>query len=98
MTLRDRRGPLTALVLAAAYALVLVEGLLALATVLGWQARLAPDPVLQAMLAVSLAGLLWRTAVRACFTAHEYGVAKGRGRCCAFPSPTSSRSLPGARR
>jgi adsorption protein B len=77
MRLRDRRGPLTALVLAVAYLL------LALVT-LGWIAELAgfslapdPSPVLFALLAVNLAGFAWRAIWRFAFTAREYGIVEG---------------------
>jgi adsorption protein B len=75
--LRDRRGPLTALVLAVAYLL------LALVT-LGWFAELAgfslapdPSPVLFALLAENLAGFAWRAIWRFAFTAREYGIVEG---------------------
>ena len=77
MALRDRRGPLTALVFALAYALILVEGVLAVARELGWQGDLAVSPMLGAMLWVGLAGLAWRAAMRFVFTAREYGLGEG---------------------
>ncbi len=77
MRLRDRRGPMTALVLAIAY-------LLALMMTASWLAHLAgvpvkPDPsrVVSVLLAVNLGGFLWRAASRFAFTAREYGVAEG---------------------
>ncbi|MDE2596485.1 MAG: glycosyl transferase family protein [Sphingomonadales bacterium] len=77
IALRDRRGPLTALVLAAAYALVLVEGVLALAQWAGWFVPLPVTPLFHVALAVSFAGLLWRAAWRFAFTTREYGVIDG---------------------
>lgn len=77
MVLRDRRGPLTAIVLAAGYALVLVEGLLGLASLAGMREFMAPSPLLQVMLALCLASLLWRATNRFAFTASEYGLGEG---------------------
>lgn len=77
MRLRDRRGPLTALVLAIAYLLVLL-------TALGWAlawAGLGPalrlSPLVEALLWANLAGFAWRAAWRCAFTAREYGWAEG---------------------
>ena len=77
MTLRDRRGPLTALVLAAAYLLLLLEGLL---LGLSWSGLGQPHAIslsLQVMLAACLIGFFWRAALRFAFTAREYGVVQG---------------------
>ncbi len=84
MTLRDRRGPLTALVLAVAYLLLLVEAMLA------WLGSHATDPAFQSlpermahqsaflhgMMLVSTLGLIWRAVLRFTFTHHEYGLAE----------------------
>lgn len=77
MRMRDRRGPLTAIVLAAAYLLLLV------ATVL-WAARLAGfgrpwelDPLVEWLLVVNLASFVWRAAMRFSFSAREYGWEEG---------------------
>lgn len=77
MALRDRRGPLTALVLAAAYLLLLVDALLVGATMAGWQGEMTLSPLLRLMLLASLAGFVWRAALRGVFTAREYGWAEG---------------------
>ncbi len=77
MALRDRRGPLTALVLAVAYLLLLVDGVLIAAEFGGWEGAAPLSPVLQVMLIVSLFGFVWRATMRAAFTAHEYGLAEG---------------------
>ena len=79
MRLRDRRGPLTALVLAVAYLLAGVGR-----ARLGW--RVWPgssphrdaSPLLIALLAVNLVSFAWRAAWRFAFTAREYGWAEGR--------------------
>ncbi len=77
MALRDRRGPLTALVLAIAYLLLLVDGVLIAAELAGWQGSAPLSPVLRVMLVVSLFGFLWRAGLRAAFTAREYGAVEG---------------------
>jgi adsorption protein B len=77
MALRDRRGPLTAVVLAVAYSLLVIEGILALARQVGWTGSAGMSPLLKVMLALSFASFVWRAAWRFGFTAREYGVAEG---------------------
>ncbi len=77
MALRDRRGPLTALVLAAAYLLLLVDGLLLGLSWTGIVRDQPVSPVLASMLGICLVGFLWRTGMRFFFTAREYGVVEG---------------------
>ena len=78
MALRDRRGPLTALVLACAYALLLVDGgLMALNLALGIKTVLPLSAPVRFMVVVSFAGFVWRAAWRSLFTAREYGLAQG---------------------
>lgn len=77
MSLRDRRGPLTAVVLAAGYGLLLLEAVLGLSRLSGWQEPVAPSPLLRTMLTICFASFAWRTAWRFGFTAREYGVAEG---------------------
>jgi len=77
MSLRDRRGPLTAVVLAVAYSLLVIEGVLALAHLAGWHESFGASPLLKLMLAISFASFVWRALWRFCFTAHEYGLAEG---------------------
>lgn len=77
MRLRDRRGPMMAVVLAAAYAWLCVTGLLLGAQWSGWIVARRDTPALRAMLIVCLASLLWRMALRFAFTAREYGVGEG---------------------
>lgn len=77
MALRDRRGPLTAIVLASGYALVVVEGLLALSSFWMPRAMLEISPALQTMLALCLLSFTWRCLFRFGFTADEYGWAEG---------------------
>ena len=77
MALRDRRGPLTALVLASAYALLMVEGVLLLGALAGWHSRPAVPPETALLLKITLAGFIWRAAMRFVFTAREYGLTEG---------------------
>jgi len=77
MRMRDRRGPLMAVVLAAAYAWVCVSGLLALARWQGWVMPVRGTPALHAMLWIGVVSLVWRMAMRFAFTTREYGVAEG---------------------
>ena len=77
MRLRDRRGPLAALVLACGYAFFLLAGLSLLLGELGvarpWQA----DPLLQFLIIANLASFTWRALARFGFTAREFGIAEG---------------------
>lgn len=77
MALRDRRGPLTALVLFAAYLLLVIDLVLLVARDAGYDAGQPLSPALRAMMALSLAGFVWRAAMRFAFTAREYGAAEG---------------------
>ncbi|MEE4451226.1 glycosyl transferase family protein [Novosphingobium resinovorum] len=76
MALRDRRGPLTAVVLACGYALLAIEALL---WILAGQERSVVPDGLRVLLAICLAGFVWRAAMRFVFTAREYGVIEGLG-------------------
>lgn len=77
MTLRDRRGPLAAILLAVAYALVLSAVFSHILVEFGAIAPLKPSPLLQYLLVFTLAGLVWRCLMRAAFTAREYGLIQG---------------------
>lgn len=77
MRLRDRRGPMTALVLAIAYVLVLVAGGSLAASLLGWVPVPQLSPFLSALLWANLLSLLWRALFRFGFTAREYGFGEG---------------------
>ncbi len=76
MMLRDRRGPLAALVLAMAYLLLAIEAVL-----LATGARRADysgiDSWLWLVVAFLLFAVLWRAALRALFVAREYGWREG---------------------
>ncbi|WP_068073785.1 glycosyl transferase family protein [Novosphingobium lentum] len=77
MRMRDRRGPLTAIVLTVGYVLVVLWPLLALAQWLGWYEPRLLSPGLRALLAFNFATLLWRMAMRFSFTTREYGWREG---------------------
>jgi adsorption protein B len=76
MALRDRRGPLNALVLAVAYLLLVID-----AARLGFRVALhrpvAHDPVMAWLLAFGAVNLVWRAGWRCAFTAREYGWSEG---------------------
>ena len=73
MLWRDRRAPLAALVLLAAYAgLFLVAAGVAGQWLLGWDA-IEPGAVLQWLLAINATLLIWRMAMRVHFSARCYG-------------------------
>ena len=77
MALRDRRGPLTALVLAAAYLLLVLDAVLLVLQSRGQIDVLALSVPLRVMLVASFFGFVWRASLRAAFTAREYGWREG---------------------
>ncbi len=77
MRLRDRRGPLTAIVLSAAYLLLVVAALLWAADLAGLGRPWQPDALVRAMIAINLVSFGWRAAMRFGFTAREYGPGEG---------------------
>jgi adsorption protein B len=77
MRLRDRRGPLAALVLFAGYALLVLASVLWLAERLGFARPWEPSGALLVILWANLASFAWRTLMRFAFTAREYGWAEG---------------------
>jgi adsorption protein B len=79
MTLRDRRGPLTALVLFTGYALLMLDAAL---QGLRWQLgaampQLAYPSALRWGLMLCGMGMVWRAAMRFTFTTREYGWREG---------------------
>ena len=77
MQLRDRRGPLAAILLTIAY---LVVALSAVQWILVGSGAITPpsySPAVYILLALNFFGLLWRIAMRAVFTAREYGWREG---------------------
>ena len=77
MTFRDRRGPLVALLLFIGYALLVSGTVSAFASRAGLVQPAALSPGLEGLLMLTFAGLVWRTGLRAVFTAREYGLAEG---------------------
>lgn len=77
MRLRDRRGPLTALVMAVAYLLLVLVTFGWLAHFAGYEVSFQTSPALTLLLGVNLAGFVWRAAWRYAFTAREFGHAEG---------------------
>lgn len=97
MALRDRRGPLTAIVLLCGYFLVLVEGALALADFGGVHVPPVVSPVLRFMLQVCFVCFAWRCVFRFGFTAREYGVLEGLSAVVRIPVANYIAILAGRR-
>ncbi len=85
MRLRDRRGALVALVLTAAYLLILLSPVVRIGEAMGVITPLVPDPWVKALLFFNLVSFIWRLGLRFCFTAHEYGLAEGIRAIFRFP-------------
>ena len=77
MRLRDRRGPLAALLLIAAYAAAFLWSQIWLARSLGAPVEVRIDPLLGALLTINAWLLAWRVLMRAVFTARAYGWEEG---------------------
>jgi adsorption protein B len=77
MRLRDRRGPLTALILFCGYLLLVLSTALLAAREFGMARPWRDDTLLWWLLAANLAAFAWRTAIRFAFTAREYGWREG---------------------
>ncbi|MCX9147853.1 glycosyl transferase family protein [Erythrobacter sp. WG] len=77
MRARDRRGPLTALVLLVGYVLVLLTGLMGVLVLAGFAPPIRVTPLLAAVLAANALAFAWRIGMRFAFTAREYGLAEG---------------------
>ncbi len=77
MRARDRRGPLTALVLALGYSLLALISLFWIAVALGWADHAPVTPLLAALLMANFVMFVWRSAWRFVFTARNYGVREG---------------------
>ena len=77
MRLRDRRGPLTALVLASAYLMMVLWAVLLVADLFDLHQPRPLSSGLRALLWLNFAGLVWRALFRFGFTASVYGVAEG---------------------
>ncbi|PNU03038.1 hypothetical protein A8V01_07935 [Novosphingobium guangzhouense] len=79
MALRDRRSPLTALVLACGYLLLILQAVLQLAARQGLVEQAAMSPWLGALLSICLVSFVWRSVFRFAFTLREYGLIEGLG-------------------
>ncbi|WP_345719639.1 glycosyl transferase family protein [Qipengyuania qiaonensis] len=77
MQLRDRRGPLAAILLVIAYLLLGFGAISIIIDVLGLVALPPSSPLLSILLWINLIGLVMRLVARACFTAREYGWREG---------------------
>jgi bacteriophage N4 adsorption protein B len=77
MRMRDRRGPLAALLLFAAYAAALLWSQLWLARALGAPVQAQIDPIVTRLLTINGWLLAWRVLMRVCFTTSAYGLGEG---------------------
>jgi adsorption protein B len=77
MRMRDRRGPLAALLLIAGYGAALIWLQLGIAKGLGAPVQLALSPALQMLLLINAAMLVWRVLMRAGFVTATYGLKQG---------------------
>ncbi|MEW9854188.1 glycosyl transferase family protein [Novosphingobium sp. M1R2S20] len=78
MRLRDRRGPLMALVFASAYLWLCISAVLLASRAGGWSTIVTPpSPALRWMLMLCLFSLFWRMVMRFAFTTSEYGWREG---------------------
>lgn len=77
MRMRDRRGPLAALLLLAAYSAAFLWSQLWLAEALGAPIQARLDPLVVTLLIINAWLLAWRVLMRACFTTSTYGFWEG---------------------
>ena len=77
MRMRDRRGPLAAMLLVAGYIAILLWMQLWVAALLGAPVTLAASPLLTFLLKVNLVLLAWRIAMRFGFVTATYGIGQG---------------------
>ncbi len=75
--LRDRRGPLAALLIVAGYLAFFLWLQLVIAHALGAPVGFTPSPLLGGLLKINAILLAWRMLMRFAFTAHAYGVVEG---------------------
>lgn len=97
MRLRDRRGPFAALVLFAAYLLLILTVVLWSADLLGFGRPWEPSGLLDAVLWANLASFVWRAAMRFAFTTREYGWAEGLRAVLRIPSANIVAIIAGRR-
>lgn len=77
MRMRDRRGPVAALLLIAAYLAAFLWSQIWLAEALGAPIAARFDPTLTLLLTINAWLLAWRVLMRAAFTASSYGLGEG---------------------
>ena len=77
MRMRDRRGPLAALLMIAGYGAALIWLQLGLARGLGAPVQIALSPALALLLKINAAMLAWRLLMRAGFVTATYGIKQG---------------------
>jgi adsorption protein B len=77
MRLRDRRGPIAALLLVCGYFAALLWSQLWVAQAIGAPVQIGIDPALATLLWINLWLLVWRVAMRALFTGSAYGWREG---------------------
>ena len=77
MRMRDRRGPIAALLLLCGYVAALLWAQIWVAEALGAPIHLQMGPTLAILLWINLWLLLWRIAMRALFTGSAYGWSEG---------------------
>lgn len=77
MRMRDRRGPLAAMLLVAGYGALLLWGLVAFAGAMGAPVAIQPSPLLAQLLLINAALLGWRVLMRFGFSTAAYGWREG---------------------
>jgi len=77
MRMRDRRGPLAALLILAAYLAALLWSQLWIAEALGAPVHARMDATLSILMMINAGLLGWRILMRACFTTSAYGLGEG---------------------
>lgn len=77
MRLRDRRAPLAAMVLTAAYLGAILQTVLTVAARFGLPGSAINDPLLAGLIAVTFPLLIWRLVWRVAFVAFHYGWIEG---------------------
>jgi len=77
MRLRDRRGPLSAIVLFCGYLVIIIAAIGMVLGQIGVEREWMRDPVLVTLIWANVVSFLWRALLRFAFTAREYGVIEG---------------------
>lgn len=77
MRMRDRRSPLSALVLLAGYVLIVLSVFILSMNALGLGQELVMTPLLYTLLIVNIVAFAWRAVLRFIFTAREFGTWEG---------------------